>query len=164
MVGGGVRTIAFLVFVLTVSGCAAKPQAIFPDAVAVRAYAAGGPVHVGNDGTVTAFKPSPDGKSAVTVPPAGGDYLTAEEIASLRSAISFSKPPEMSTACCIPRHAFVFYDRDNRYLGYLLVCFQCGCAEMKPMPATDPDQSYINWDQARVHQILEAHRLPIRRE
>ncbi|HLI67978.1 MAG TPA: hypothetical protein VKU90_16555 [Caulobacteraceae bacterium] len=102
---------------------------------------------------------SPDLSRDVAVPVKDGGLLTPREMAALRAAVQFTRPPDMMLACCEPRHAFLFYDKSGRYLGFLMVCFECGCAVMEPFHPADEEHSWIAWNPEAVKAIVVAHQL-----
>jgi hypothetical protein len=120
----------------------------FPEAVSVRLFATKG------DG----LSISPTGQPTTKVITTGGVKLTAAETIKLRSAFNWSTPPFAMDACCIPRHAFSFYDREAKFLGSISVCFECSCAESNGLTAP-PDMTWIEWDRAKLAEIVEAHGL-----
>lgn len=88
-----------------------------------------------------------------------GGWLSGQEMASLRTSVRFGKPPDDIAACFVPRHAFLFYDASDRYLGFLTVCFECGGAEVNPFKAAGPDRSWVYWNYDAVKRIVLTHHL-----
>ncbi|HLY54508.1 MAG TPA: hypothetical protein VKS60_03055 [Stellaceae bacterium] len=136
------------------------PALLFPGATVVRAFGGKLPLQIGNDGAVTMSQRLPDGRTEKTKAD-GGETLNPAEIAVLRKSVFYAPPPPVAAACCLPRHGFVFFDAAGRYLGYLKVCFQCGCAELDPAPPHDPAKNWLVWDKDAIRRILEAHHLPV---
>jgi hypothetical protein len=101
----------------------------------------------------------PDLSREVRMPVKDGGLLTPPEMTALRAAVHFTRPPDEMVACCEPRHAFLFYDKNGRYLGYLMVCFECGCARMEPFLPADEKHSWIDWDGKAIEAIVVAHQL-----
>src|ERR1700678_2204621 len=92
---------------------------IFPEAVTVKAYS--GAKYLGIDvdsrGTVTTARITDrNGNFVRGVPAMGGEPLTRDEIDTLRNSVSFTKPPAVLAMCCEPRHAFIFFDRNDRFI------------------------------------------------
>lgn len=145
-------------------GCAQPVQAdarfsLFPNAAKVRVY--GGPTSIDiavRAGRVLEQNLSKNGRSRET-PAIDGGWLTPDEVDQLRRAVSLETPGDTITvaACCFPRHAFLFYDAKGRYLGFLTVCFECGCAEIRPFKQDDSHE--IHWDRSAVAAIVLAHHL-----
>src|SRR5262249_30806493 len=125
---------------------------LFPDATIVKAYASSNALSVSEDGVVSAA----DGAKVLA-----GQSLTGTEIATLRRSVFYSPPPPAIAACCIPRHAFVFYRSDGNYIGVVEVCFECDCAIIAPAPVHDPKLSRIVWNREPIREILQAHGLPV---
>jgi len=153
-----------LVFIgLMLAACSVAPTtSLFPTATEVRVL--GSPksfdVHTDKDGRVTASGTLPNGQATRdSFPVIDGGKLTAREIASLRSAIGFTHPPSSIVGCCLPRHAFLFYDSAGHFVGSLEVCFECGCAHMQPFRPAGPDRSWITWKEDVVKQIVVNHNL-----
>jgi len=90
-----------------------------------------------------------------------GVILTASETQRLRGAVFFTEPPPAIAACCIPRHAFKFYDKQKNEIGALDVCFECSCARIEGEKSPNPNLMWIDWDNAVIAAIVEAHNLPI---
>jgi hypothetical protein len=138
------------------------PANLFPEATQVKVFGSeDDSFRVDGAGRVTMGVRGPDG-GARKAPALGGESLTEAEVAALRAAVRYTKPPEEAEACCIPRHAFLFYGKDGRYLGYLEVCFECGCAEMEPFHLPDRRLNWIAWDHAVIARIIRAHHLQIK--
>ncbi|EGF91574.1 hypothetical protein ABI_29910 [Asticcacaulis biprosthecium C19] len=129
---------------MLLAGCG-KPLASGPFAQAseVRLYINEGMIDVASDGKLN------DGSF-----PAGGIALTAVEFADLRKAAGFTTW-KSGPKCCIPRHAFVFYDDVGKYLGSLEVCFECGCSFLDG--GLQPPFSQVKWDEAVFERIVKAH-------
>ncbi len=90
--------------------------------------------------------------------PTGGATLTEAEMGVVRQAFKWSTPPEVLDACCIPRHAFAFYDKRNQYLGSISVCYECSCANV--YGASPPvGMGWIEWDEAALAKVIVAHGL-----
>lgn len=88
--------------------------------------------------------------------------LTAGEVETLRSAVTEGPAPDAVMACCIPRHAFVFYDRSGAKLGALTVCFECSCAGVFDAPTFKArDLEWVYWDEGKLAAIVRAHDLPL---
>lgn len=134
---------------------------LFPAATQVRVYKGEFGLHAGKDGKVmtTQFK-EPGGKMA-EVPASGGEVLTDEEVRTLRSNVFYVPSPPAIAMCCSPRHGFFFFDKDNKILGSLLVCYECGCAEISPQTPPDASLDWIKWDAAALRKLIEAHHLHI---
>ena len=137
------------------------PAELFPTATVVKAYGGVMGLSISSEGTATTVRVKPDGQWDRGVPADGGESLTATEIEVLRRSVFFAPQPPSLSACCIPRHGFVFYDSSGRYLGYLKVCFQCGCAIIDPRPARDPSHSWIVWDHEEIKALLKEHHLEV---
>lgn len=142
--------------------CVAGPESLFPSAAKVRVFAgpAAWAINIDRQGHATANGPSPDDDRAVTVPARDGGWLTPAEIVTLKASVRFTRPPDAMGACCIPRHAFLFYDNAGRYLGHLRVCFECGCAAMEPFRPPSKDRTWIDWNYEALKRIVVAHGLP----
>ena len=127
---------------------------LFPDAAKIHVYGAPAAMEVRVDraGQVRALAFT---HMAVT----DGGWLTATERAELRQAIRITHPPDGIAMCCFPRHTFLFYDATSHYLGHLDVCFECGCAQIFPLPPTNRQLNWINWNRQMVGQIVESHHL-----
>lgn len=93
-----------------------------------------------------------------------GVVLTAADAKRLRSSVFFTEPPPAVAACCIPRHAFKFYDKSKKEIGSLAVCFECACARIEGEKPPNADLIWLEWDYAAIAAIVEAHNLPIRPE
>jgi hypothetical protein len=119
------------------------PARLFPEATEVRAFAWG----VTPDGRAQVF---PDG-----VP------LTKEDVAVLRQSVRWTESPEAIAMCCIPRHAFKFYDEAHNVLGTLEVCFECTCATLEGEDAVDAKRDWLDWDVSAIEAILKARKMPI---
>jgi hypothetical protein len=128
----------------------------------VKAYIGHG-LRASSTGVVTAgntFAP-PNTAPAPPVPVAGNDMavLTPTEIARLRASIYFTQLPAASLCTCDFGHLFTFYDAAGHYLGYFAVCFHCGCTEISPQPKNTTDLPTLNWDEAAIKSIYDAHHL-----
>lgn len=91
--------------------------------------------------------------------PEHGILLTEVEAATLRAAVRDVPPPDAIAACCVPRHAFVFYDASGARLGVLDVCFECICANIRDGARLDRprDVRWLEWDEAAIAAIVTAH-------
>jgi len=123
------------------------PAQLFPSAAEVRLFA----WYHGDDGKTVELEPK-------------GALLSAAQVKSLRGAVFFTEPPPAIAACCIPRHAFKFYDKRKKEIGALDVCFECACARLEGEKPPKPDLMWIEWDYGAIAAIVEAHKLPIRPE
>ena len=137
-----------------------RPAQLFLGAKIVKLYAAPLSISVTAQGAVQATARR-NGQIDDHARPIGGVVLTQAEIAILRQAVFYSQPPKFVSACCIPRHAFVFFDGAGTYLGYLKLCFQCGCAETSNPAAPPPGLPYLAWNAHAIGQIVRAHNIPI---
>jgi hypothetical protein len=90
-----------------------------------------------------------------------GGQLTSDELQILRQSVFYSIPLSSFVMCRTPRHAFVFYDVTGKYLGYLKVCFECGCAELSNEAAPKPGWNYLLWDRAALRRIVTDHNLTV---
>ncbi|MDR3512220.1 MAG: hypothetical protein P4L73_11340 [Caulobacteraceae bacterium] len=157
-------SIAFMALMaIGLLGCSAKPapEVLFPNATQVEVYGApaASSITVDRQGHVRASGLSKDHTREEAYPATNGGRLTPLEISTLRATVHFTHPPNEVAACCVPRHAFLFFDRSGRYLGYLKVCFECGCAEMEPFRPPSRERNWISWDYRIVRQIVVAHGL-----
>jgi hypothetical protein len=156
------RLLASLGLILTLVGCHARREerVLFPEAVRVRALAAptGDSVIVDGAGRVTATQYDPRVPHPKVLD--GGD-LTADEVRRLRKAVRFTPPSSDQSfpGCCSPRHTFLFYGANGRYLGHFTVCFECGCTELEGERPQGPDESWIDWDPKAIGKIAVAHHL-----
>lgn len=116
----------------------------FPTATSVRLYAHKDAIGI-EDGII------PKGSF-----PKGGALLTAEEVDIVHASFKWSTPPMMVAACCIPRHAFTFYDSGNRYLGSISVCYECSCANVDGI-AAPKDLEWVEWDAEALAKVIHAH-------
>jgi hypothetical protein len=125
-----------------------KRQAIslFPNAKTVRLFVHEDGIGIGPKTNTADFLPK------------GGAKLTIAEIGVLGRSFMWSTPPMSVAACCVPRHAFAFYDSANRFLGSISVCFECSCAQSNGLTAP-PDMTWIEWDRAKLAEIVVAHGL-----
>ncbi|MES1203591.1 MAG: hypothetical protein ABUS57_19315 [Pseudomonadota bacterium] len=90
--------------------------------------------------------------------PSRGIRLADQEVAVLRASVHETDPPTDQALCCLPRHAFVFYDRQHHVLGALRVCFECGCADVYDGPTLRRRSvRWIDWDATAVGNIVRAH-------
>ncbi len=117
---------------------------MFPEAVEVRVFAwdyvtGGGEVQAVPEGVV----------------------LTREEAEIVRRAIYWQRPPEAVAACCIPRHAFKFYDAEHAEIGSVEVCYECGCARIAGEGAPDSVHTDTGWDAGALASVLQTHKLPV---
>ena len=135
------------------------PASLFPEAVKVRVYDGPLGIHIADDGSVTAAKLRLDGSIDNAATPKDGGLLTPQEISLLRESVFYSTSPKAVKLCCNPRHAFVFYGKGDKYLGYLDVCFQCSCAHIVPVAWPGPKWHWIKWNQAALAKIIEEHGL-----
>ncbi|MBP2159256.1 MULTISPECIES: hypothetical protein [Asticcacaulis] len=147
---------------IALSGCGKKPEAvaetetpaiseaIFPQATEVRMYVNKISINVDDAGKLS------EGSY-----PANGIALSPAEIDTLRKSVSFTAPPDLVAACCIPRHAFLFYDTSHKLLGSLTVCFECSCAGLNGGPQPPAGKDWIDWDYAAVAKIVQAHGQPL---
>jgi hypothetical protein len=132
------------VFFVSVTNHDTVPTRLFPEAVEVRAFAwdyvaGGGEVQVVPDGVV----------------------LAKEEVAIVRRAIYWQRPPEAEAACCIPRHAFKFYDAEHAEIGSVEVCYECRCARIAGEGPPDTVHTDAGWDGGALASVLRAHKLPV---
>jgi hypothetical protein len=88
-----------------------------------------------------------------------GMRLRPTEIATLRKSVWFAEEPPAIAACCIPRHAFKFYDRSRKEIGELRVCFECTCANIDGEAPPKEALSWVDWDVAAIGTIVRAHGL-----
>lgn len=154
--------LAFAILVV-LCGCAPAPQsapiALFPDATEVRVFGGVDFIHQKGDGTIVGYRFV--GRAVdKDVPATDGGLLSRDEIALLRKSFDAQAAPPLLAMCCTPRHAFVFYDDRHRQIGYLEICFECGCADLSPRPARNPSLPYLNWDRKALTRIVDAHHLP----
>ena len=157
-----VAIVASVVLGLFAGAASASPKMLFPSAATVRVYGASltaFSVVVDHEGRVTASGPSKDNSGAEEYPVKDGGLLSPAEVSKLRAAVRFTRPPDLIFRCCIPRHAFLFYDKSGRYLGYLKVCFECTCAEMEPFHPPSPTLNWISWNYESLKRIVIAHGL-----
>jgi hypothetical protein len=145
--------LAVIAATLPSASCSPKRTAVelFPAATEVRLFANSEVI-----GRVSeeAFPPG-------TVP-AKGAVLTASEVEILRGAITSGQEPSTQTACCNPRHAFVFYDGNGSKLGVLTVCFECDCADVYDAPSFRARKlDWIYWNREKLANIVLAHKLPL---
>lgn len=135
---------------------------LFPSATSAMVYSAQDTIEVDADGKVfdasSAYQPA--GKHIRQKAKSGG-ALTPEEIITLRRSVFYAPPPATVAGCCFPRHAFTFYDKKGNFLGYLTVCFECGCAFIEPASFPSPSLDNVEWDRNRIGSIVTAHRLLI---
>ncbi len=136
------------------------PAKLFPEAVEVDLYAAKLSIRVMDGGKVVSSEVGRDGKIA-EVPTGEGVRLTSNEVDSLRHAVFYAPPAPIGAACCIPRHAFVFYGANGQYLGNLVVCFECYCAFIRPDELSTRNMEVL-WDRRAIGKIVEAHGLPVK--
>ena len=156
-----VRIAILAALAITLAACMpAKPAS--PMATATRARIVGAPnadlMSVEHDGRVHATSISKSG-AEVPYPVTDGGWLTDKEFREVLSAVHFTKPPDAIAGCCFPRHAVLFYDAHGHYLGYLSICFECGCADMWPYNPPRKDESWIDWDGEVFERIVTAHKL-----
>jgi len=137
---------------------------LFPSATKVVAYGADQSLEVDPNGKVTFYKVETTDHTPTKISARGGEELSAKDIELLRRSVFYAPPPPAMAACCIPRHGFVFYDSSGKYLGYLKVCYQCGCAIIYPDAPPDPSLSWVVWDHGAIQKILEAHHLKVNYE
>jgi hypothetical protein len=142
-------------------GCASQqpPLDLFPDATEVHVFGGVDFTKWAAGGTV-AGKRLENGVYRDDVPATDGGALSADEIALLRRSIRIDAEPHAMAMCCTPRHAFMFHDGRHRAIGYLDVCFECGCAHVYPPPGSLASFSLLNWDREALTRIVEAHHLP----
>ncbi len=154
-----------LAAVLVLNGCSSSPDRqrtplpLFPEATEVRVFGGVDFIHQGAGGAVVGTKLE-NGKLRNDAPAVDGGVLTAEEIALLRRSVDTGPEPKSAKLCCTPRHAFLFFDRNHRQIGYLEVCFQCGCARIYLPPGSLHSFADLGWDHEALTRIVEAHRLP----
>ena len=119
----------------------------FPEATEVRLYINQQSIDV-----------SPQGEVSEGSYPRGGIPLTTSELHSIQDGLNYKKPPDAIAACCVPRHAFLFYDKAHKFLGSITVCFECGCATIDgQMPKPPANMEWLDWDETRFAHIIEAH-------
>lgn len=135
---------------------------LFASAARVRVYQGNSDLKISGKGNVTTHQYTPNAHDYPEVPAKSGGFLSSAEIKTLRKSVFYTLPPPAIAACCIPRHAFLFYDKAGKYLGYLEVCYECGCAQISPEAARDPKLDWIDWDAVALRKIIEAHRLTIK--
>jgi hypothetical protein len=97
-----------------------------------------------------------NGRPSASTPDMDGIKLTSTEIKALQNAFEWTTPPDVIDACCIPRHAFAFYDQSSRYLGSIAVCFECGCARTNELRGTQ-NKDWLEWDRKAIAAIVNAH-------
>jgi hypothetical protein len=153
----GAALLAIGILGLCLTGCTGRSHtgALFPDATLVRVYVVQDPMHVpfvDRHGHVAEDMPADKNADVTPQPGLGGE-------ARLRTAVHYGPEPEMEAACCIPRTAFTFFDAKGKFLGYLKLCFLCGCAIMSPDDAPDNKRTHLYWDRAIVRPIIENHHL-----
>ena len=162
---GIVEAVVLALVVLCLASCSSRPSSSDPwlsRATRVRAYASpnAGSLTVDGDGHMAASGASADNSAVVAYPIKDGGWLSAVEVRDLKAGLSFGAPPAAFAACCAPRHAFLFYDDEGRYLGSLTVCFECGCTTMSPHYApSDPKTPYLHWKTEVFSRIVLAHHL-----
>lgn len=139
----------------------ASRSVLFPQASRARVFGAPRSIGIEVDQThrVLAEYIAPDGRTVTTSQVADGGWLTQAEFDQLRSVVTPAGAPQPTAACCSPRHAFLFYDASGRYLGYLTVCFECGCAHIRPVDASRDPPGDIHWDAKALARIVLAHHL-----
>jgi len=134
----------------------------FPSAVAVRVYGAPEAEDIEVTGEKVSGESARVSSNGVTAPYAtpvrDGGWLTPGEVVELKSAVGGLQPLHKLAHCCDPRHAFLFYDASRRYLGYVTVCFECGCAQAGA-PGTDEAED-VSWNESTIAKIAAAHGLP----
>lgn len=135
---------------------------LFPTATRVRVYQGDFGIQISDGGKASTQKYDSDADKMPDVPAKGGEYLTAAEIKVLRDSVFYTLSPPAIASCCIPRHGFLFYDKAGKYLGYLKVCYECGCAEISSHSPHDKALDWIEWDAAALRKIIEAHHLAIK--
>ena len=125
-----------------------RPVSLFPDAAEVRLF-------VNED--VISF--DANGEPSNGTHPRRGIRLTQVEAEALRNAVRDVPPPPATVDCCIPRHAFVFYDGSGARLGALDVCFECGCAHIADGARLDRHREvrWLHWDEQAIGAIVTAH-------
>jgi hypothetical protein len=157
-----IRAAGFIALMLMLHATNAASAPLLPDAAYIRVVGAPNAerLFVDHNGHVRAQRWT-DAHERVGVPITDGGRLTANEAASLTTAVGVEPPNPAGgevivSACCDPRHAFLFYDSGDRFLGYLSVCFECGCTNLWPAAGADSEPS---WDEKAVGSIVLAHRL-----
>jgi hypothetical protein len=137
------------------------PADLFPTATTIKVYAGRSSVRTMPDGRVLTSVRLPGGGFDNEAAPIDGGVLTPEEVQLMRKSVSWIPSPPAVRACCIPRHAFTFFDSAGNYLGGLAVCFECKCARLQPYP-TSPNRrtTLFDWDMDAFAKIVQAHGLP----
>jgi len=138
---------------------------VFPTATKVEAYV-GDYLAVSKTGLVTSGhfpQPSTQDQRHVPFVPVARNHmavLTRSEVDRLRASIYFTQLPGIASLCmCDFGHLLTFYDAAGRYLGDFAVCFHCGCTQISPEPKNTTDLPVLNWDEAVVKSIYDAHHL-----
>jgi hypothetical protein len=125
-----------------------RALSLFPEAAEVRLF-------VNED--VISF--DENGEPSEGTFPEEGIVLTSAEVEKLRAAVrDVPAPPEVA-ACCVPRHAFVFFDAQGVRLGALDVCFECICANLWDGARLSERRNvrWIEWDEPTIAEIVRAH-------
>ncbi|NOT42852.1 MAG: hypothetical protein HOP13_20420 [Alphaproteobacteria bacterium] len=100
------------------TSCGSAPGvALFPQAVAVKAYLFDGDLGRGVFQDFATLH--------ATAVPARGIGLAEGHVARLKRGFAIASGEQGAAACFNPRHGFVFYDAKGQVVGTLDVCFEC---------------------------------------
>jgi hypothetical protein len=134
---------------------------IFPKATHVEAYAAQG-LAVTDDGRVLMGRIYPGIETRFLKPvlPQNSAALTQAEIKDVQNSVYFTQLPEWASECvCEFNHAFTFFDSSGNYLGYVAMCFRCGCLQISPKLTDKTMLPAVSWDGKVLYGIFTAHHL-----
>jgi len=87
--------------------------------------------------------------------------LSAEQLAAIEGNIT-RRVPDMTAAvaaCCDPHHYIRYYDRHDRLVGEIAICFCCGCVRTEPYLKRSRGQE-IDFNHEALKRIAQSLGLP----
>jgi hypothetical protein len=81
--------------------------------------------------------------------------LNASQAEIARASFMWKTPPAYMAACCIPRHAFTFYNDRGAFLGSVTFCLECGCTETNGVTAP-AGMDWIEWDEPKLVGLIRS--------
>ncbi len=97
-----------------------------------------------------------DGKLHKGVINTKGANLNEEQIKRLLNALDSKADKRISARCYMPHHGFVFYDKQDKAIGHIELCFQCGNADSSPRKLMKK-----RWDWGVLSKLLMELEVPI---
>ncbi|GAA5495918.1 hypothetical protein Rhal01_02099 [Rubritalea halochordaticola] len=85
--------------------------------------------------------------------------LTEEQTKKLFSCITGKHKPLLAAACFEPHHGFIFYDKANKIVAHISICFMCHNHSFSP-----EGELSDHWDRQELKKLLKDLKMPIHKK